>query len=355
MTNGPRALVYVEGEPDILPAEVFTKGVLKTLKRNYPHKGRDIYIPEEAVRVVVQGPPRCADCLLVATDGYMSRVLGIGLDRFDREFFNRHGLVRPEGVPEQSTFRVVQELVEPYGLRISRVRVCKDSHVRGDMLQWQNILRVNPLGLSDQRLSNAEFAEVTGQPLGTVDTDFRFEYSDEPMRPAIMCSADGQEHAEYRGPRGPSKSDAMQIRVDRGVVWHKEPVFPEVAVKEDVRRILLSSIELPNGKTLFGTDKKICSLCHSIVLQYKAGTCCWACWITFVKFWSCRQCGISFGKSIPELIEADLPNELAVRCSKCKVENVLEDDGTGDVLGALNNETTGETTSTTYRPQFFGR
>jgi hypothetical protein len=283
----------------------------------------------------------------------MAGVLGMGLDRFDGDYFNRHGLVRSEGVPEQDTFRVVQELIEPYGLKISRIRVSKGSHVRGDMLQWQNVLRVNPLGLSDQRLSNAEFAKVTGQPLRTVDKSFRFEYSDEAMRPAIMCSQEGQEHAEYRGPRGPGKCDDMQIRVDRDVVWYKQPVFKKVAAKEDVQKVRLSTIELPNGKPLISAERGICTLCHTSVLYYKAGTCCWACWIAFLKLWSCRQCGMSFGKTIPDLMDDDgTSSELAVMCSKCKTENVLEGDGTGEVLGALNDEATGESTYTTYRPQF---
>ena len=99
-------------------------------------------------------------CGLQATRDYLEAILGVKLSKEDKSFYEDHPLLEEDGLPTASTLRVVQEMVDPYGLRISRVRVQQGLHLTGDLKLWRKILGVNPMALTDKDSTNLDAANA---------------------------------------------------------------------------------------------------------------------------------------------------------------------------------------------------
>src|SRR2546428_8571012 len=148
-------------------------------------------------------------CLFTATKTLAQNMWGTTLDEDDRGFFEDHPLASESGVGISDTLRVVQEIVDPYNLRISRVHLMPGTPINGDLLQWVNVLGVNPLALGDMQTSNAMFAQMMGKSVEEMNKQYRMQYTEEKIRPAILCAhapmrADSKDgvnlgHAEYAG------------------------------------------------------------------------------------------------------------------------------------------------------------
>lgn len=174
-------------------------------------------------------------CLYTAVEEYVEKMLGIRFTYEDREFFEQHLLATSDGVPLPDTLRVAQELIDPYGLRISRVRLAPGMPPRGDLAQWRSILGINPIALGDRQTSNAEYQ------LQVKDTtDYAFEHSATALFPSVACgstsdvtvvSGSGGGHALYVPPRRRANGAILSFQIDRNyaVGWKRYPVFPAIA------------------------------------------------------------------------------------------------------------------------------
>lgn len=174
-------------------------------------------------------------CLYNALDDYMQHFFGRKMDSDDRDFFDYHPLTTKDGTPEAATLRVAQELIEPYGLVISRVYLAPGTSMGSDMKQWPLALRANPAAMMNRKTSNAEFAKQMGLDLETANKAYRFEFTTAPLRPSISCGALGHStktqqagsgHASYEGPRAKENSSTLQFQIDL-----KENVEYNIALK----------------------------------------------------------------------------------------------------------------------------
>lgn len=186
-------------------------------------------------------------CVYTATDDYLEKVLGVRLSQEDREFFENHPLTNPEGTPFQDTLRVVQELIDPYGLRISRVQVRPGTFLRGDITQWRGILGCNPLGYADRTTSNDDFLKKLGDNAAMEDiSKYRFNHTHEMLYPSISCDASemtangvnawSNGHAQYVPPRRKKIYGAiLSFQIDRGplVPWKGMPKFAAVPPEKE--------------------------------------------------------------------------------------------------------------------------
>lgn len=188
-------------------------------------------------------------CTYDATKLYLESMLGIKLSADDAEFFEAHPLVQEDGVPFPDTLRVVQELVQPYGVGISRVRLAPNYGVQGDIKQWRKVLGVNPMALADRTTTNEEFA---AQMNGKVDiSQFRFEYGSEALFPSVSCGvmsgantgATGG-HATYVPPRRRASGMLLSFQLDRleRVQWKTPPVFTSLPLSL-VKEVLAYDVE----------------------------------------------------------------------------------------------------------------
>lgn len=198
-----------------------------------------IFVPKAHVKWRKAMP---LSCLFQATKGLLSNVFGTTLDYDDARFFDEHPLATPSGVSLANTARLVQEIIEPYNLRVSRIQLAPGTGLPGDLANWVDILGMNPIALGDHATTNEMFAQLTGQDLAKVNMTYKMEYTEAPLRPCILCavapmsasSKTGENlgHAEYVGARAKRQGyePTLQIQVDRApyVHWYKSPVFPEV-------------------------------------------------------------------------------------------------------------------------------
>jgi hypothetical protein len=176
-------------------------------------------------------------CEFQAIKAYVQNLFGITLSSEDADWFQRHPLVEAEGTPMAHTLTVAQQLVLPYDLRISRVRVMQNVSLPGELAEWPHVLGVNPFGMANGFTSNVDFAQETGLPLAEVMRLFRFEFSEVPLTPAVVCGIhafDGHGkhgHASYVAPRGvrPNTLHVVQFQLDRSVhvSWLREPDLQE--------------------------------------------------------------------------------------------------------------------------------
>lgn len=126
------------------------------------------------------------------------------LDFTDQEFYERHPLTVSEGLPFKATPQVIQELIDPYGLRITGFRLAPGWQLEDSLLDLANALGVNPLARENLHTSNEEFAKLTGAPLEEIIKQFAFEFRTDPFRPGIVCTND---HASYFAPRHKAVAD----------------------------------------------------------------------------------------------------------------------------------------------------
>lgn len=291
-----------------------------------------VFMPEKAAKYQKAKP---MSCLYNAVDFYMNALLGRKMDSADHDFFDEHPLTGKNGVSQPNTLRVTHELTEPYGVCVSRVRVWPGTTIAGDLKQWMGVLGVNPLAMLDRQTSNKTFCEKTGLPEADADRQFRFEFSEEPLRPAISCGTYYEDdkgtkkivgHASYESPRAPYLSHIMQFQLAHRdkVNWDKEPVFGDVENPNTDRQLALyscldqngeplyKSIETPKnrgslpkqdseGTTFIGprggfsspTKKQIrtCFLCYSETGDRVGANICIRCWAIFLKDIACNECG----------------------------------------------------------------
>lgn len=311
---------------------------------NWPHdiEGEDIVVrlPLEAA---VFKKPKPLTCLISAIDSYMNSILGRKLDNSDRDWFDDHALTGKGGVSQPNTLRVAQELIEPYGLRISRVRVAPGVMLTGDLLQWPKVLGINPLAMANQQTSNADFCQQMGLPLEDAERMFRFEFAEGSIRPAILCGEYGYNdkgtrvvmgHASYEGPRAKLVAQGLlqfQIQPAEKMNWEQDPVFAPVMDEESNRELDLFASRgkdgeamwkhnnrrsLPPSQTstqagetqtttmvhqplgpvgLVSSGKKgqirDCFLCASTTADRVGANLCIRCWAIFCGFIKCEECG----------------------------------------------------------------
>lgn len=200
---------------------------------------------EELVVPVNLSTKRPMMCLYDATKDFVRKIHGVEFTQEDEEFFIQHPLTHDEGVAFPDTLRVVQELIGPYGLRVSRVQTMPNFGVKGDLIKWQRILGCNPMGMADRCTSNAQFLEKLNL-VGKEDPDkYRFEYTPTALFPAIACGvvyggeASGVTgstggHATYIPPRKRVSGALLSFQIERApfAPWKQQPVFEVLPEKQ---------------------------------------------------------------------------------------------------------------------------
>lgn len=210
------------------------------------------------------GEPRFNACVYTAANDYMQARWGRKLDDSDRRWLASHPLSTDNGVPQEYTATCVDQLVEPYGMRVSRVRLRKGSLVLGDsIMAWIQALGCNPFALADRSTTNAEAAERMGITVEQANALWRVEFHDD----ALPCSIVGERgwtnttgvktgsfggHARYLAPRGHAGDWFISVQLDMDTqVTHLVPSpSPEYVPRKGESTLLLGAITGPDGKRI---------------------------------------------------------------------------------------------------------
>lgn len=310
-------------------------------------------------------------CLYSAIDSYMSSLLGRKLDVSDADFFDEHPLTGSLGVSQPNTLRVAHELTGPYGVCVSRVRLWPGTTIAGDLKQWIGVLGMNPLAMLDRQTSNKMFCDKTGLSIADAERQFRFEFSEEPLRPAISCGTYNENkivvgHASYESPRAPYLSHIMQFQLAHRdeVNWEKEPVLAAIENPNSDRCLSLYQCLDPEGKPMYtrmnshssrgslpqtnqnsGTTLMVhqprsgfstpvkrqirtCFLCYSETGDRIGANLCIRCWSIFLKDVACGECGhwlatAQYTSAMAGLYRRGIDWYMSVRCSSCQEKNDL--------------------------------
>jgi hypothetical protein len=182
---------------------------------------------------------------------------GKSLHTSDSDWAAYHPFTEGAGVSMARIPTFVHQLVEPYGLAVSRIRVIEGFVATDEVLAtWQASLGVNPLALVDNTTTNADAAEQLGVEVEALDQACRFEYGIDPLRPSIIGELSnvgtGGGHARYFAPRDYPKDwkVSVQLAPAEAVQYAVEPSLPEYAPREGTLAIITSELKDPDGKRL---------------------------------------------------------------------------------------------------------
>jgi len=152
-------------------------------------------------------------CAYDATSKFLDSILGVKIDSDDASWYKSHPLITTNGLPQEHTITVLNDLVSIYGIGIKKVYCRKGTSAFPETLKWQQVLGINPTAQMTRDASNEEFLsslpEEAREFLNASSWDF--EYVDElPKVPLVIMNggsgsttwAAGLGHASYSSPRG---------------------------------------------------------------------------------------------------------------------------------------------------------
>jgi hypothetical protein len=225
-------------------------------------------------------------CAYNATNDYIKSHFGKQLDEGDREWFINHPHLVESGLPSNHTFDVIQELVRPYGLGISKVYVKKGSALSTEQRKWKERLGCNPSAMTDSHMSNQDYLdkfkigdELMDNLLEEEVKDCNFEYVNKVNGPAIICTeleslsssrsaswALGGGHASYLGTRKSSEKFRLAIKLDYlSNCKYNTQILPFEEVPENENKV----VDIFNSSI---DGKKISSLIYSTMYSPNTGS-----------------------------------------------------------------------------------
>lgn len=207
--------------------------------------------------------PSFSSCTFDSTKDYLEAIWGRKLDASDKAWMGRHPKAEEMGVPQEYSPIAIAELVEPYNLRISRIRVSTNAFFTGEALdQWVLALGCNPFAVGDHATTNEVAAERLGITLADAAELWRFDFGDHPLAPSILGERQlatpqaslGKRggHARYLAPRAGHGEwfISIQLAPKGEVSYVSDPVFPPYIPREDTITLMMFNTKGPNNVDL---------------------------------------------------------------------------------------------------------
>lgn len=242
-------------------------------------------------------------CGFNGTKEYLIHMFGRNLHKADEDWYKACPLNEASGVPMHYASTVINDLVRPYNLGVSKVFVRKGLSTHTDAPDWMKALGVNPMAINDHTVDNHEFikrviamkteaAEKAKKPLSDedkqklydemlvyADKNYRFEYVDDAPLGSILLYAfsskttggaapsfaSGHGHTKFYAPRERIKETnwKLALQLDR-LENIKYKVDPPVCPEPELEKILKPWDCTVNGygmkayqKNTFSWDKRI--------------------------------------------------------------------------------------------------
>lgn len=228
------------------------------------------YMPSEGVMLI---PEDCVDfdyakpkfnaCTYTATEDYLAARWGRKLHFTDRDWLAGHPLATDDGIPQAHTATCLQQLLQPYGMGVSRMRIRRGS-LFPTATEWAQVLGCNPFGMIDHQTTNAEALDRMGitdaEQRAQFDALWRLEFHDAPL----PCSVIGERgwsnqagvnvgtaggHARYLAPRS-SAGDwtvSLQFAPLEQVQYLVSPPDPAYEERRGDATLMLGSVRGPDG------------------------------------------------------------------------------------------------------------
>jgi len=271
-TKGPTTTVSVNRKVAVVwedkSQQVFTvpydaKDWFELAKAVWPVEGDTVWIPFEHCLFTHETPVFNA-CVYTASGDYIQARWGRKLDDSDKRWLAAHPLATDNGIPQEYTATAVDQLVQPYGMRVSRIRIRRGSLVLGEStMGWLHALGCNPFALLDRQTTNAEAAAKIGIPVEQANEIWRVEFHDQ----ALPCSIVGERgwsntssvttgsfggHAKYLAPRAYAGDwfVSLQLDLESNVQHLVAPPNPEYIPRKGRPVLQLAGITGPDKKLI---------------------------------------------------------------------------------------------------------
>lgn len=195
--------------------------------------------PEQAKYTVSKAVKTVQYCCFDATNEYLSNVLGKGLCKSDKDWFRDNPYVTSMGPGIHHVITVLNDLVWPYNIGVSRIYYPKNTSLSGDTKQWSKILGVNPKAEVDRDCSNDEYLNLISggneelkKSLKPMVDNWQFEFVDNlPPGSYVLFSGGktGVGHTVYIGPRDKIQEFSLALQFDfkNNIYYHEEPITRE--------------------------------------------------------------------------------------------------------------------------------
>ena len=202
-----------------------------------------------------------ATCVYNATNDYMGHMFGMSMDTADKDWYSQYDKkVTSHGCTGSWVLTVIQQLIEPYGLAIDRVRVKPGSMRYEEHRTFMTALGANPFFVQDGTTSNMEALgqmniDVSSSAAKDLINSWRFHCDQESMQPSICLDQfDGlgvgahSGGAFYIGPRGHgSKAGfrmAISLKKNTETTYHQDLELDSYAPHPGSRQPILGSIKI---------------------------------------------------------------------------------------------------------------
>lgn len=213
----------------------------RTIKEN-SNKVPAFLLEEHDARYDLSKHRTVASCAYNATENYLSNNFGVKFHFTDRDWYSKNSLVTEDGLPLNNTFQVLEQLVEPYGFRISNIQLNRGTMLGKDNMKFLKALGCNPFCMTDNSTSNEEAYQKL-YPDSILDSmisngiitskeshkkqifnSWRVEYRDYPTGSSVtMCQFDklkvghngGSSYAAPRSERPNPENWIFSIKFDR--------------------------------------------------------------------------------------------------------------------------------------------
>lgn len=169
-------------------------------------------------------------CAYDATNKYLQSTLGIQLSDEDKDWYRDNPIIKSSGLPQEYTFTVLNDLVAPYGIGISKIFLRKKTSLSKDAKEWTQVLGINPKALVDRDCSNQEYLEIISggndnlkESMKSQVENYNFEFTDKLKEGSYIifhsmsfgAVATGGGHSIYVGPRNKRNDWIVAIKMDR--------------------------------------------------------------------------------------------------------------------------------------------
>jgi hypothetical protein len=260
-------------EPDGTPYKTFVIPSmygewLPLALRHYPPGATDtsVRIPRDKCSFTY-GIPKFNACTFEATDNYLAARWGRKLHHTDRQWLSLHPFASDDGVPTEYTLICLQQLLEPYGMAISAVRMRQGALAASKhIMQFAAALGCNPLGLFDHRTTNEEAAEKLGVDLAKAEKMWRFEFHEEPLPGCTVVCERGMSstseystgfaggHARYMAPRDRYGNWVLSVQFApvEQVTYDAPITLPEYVERKGEETLDLNRVLQPDGVKFVG-------------------------------------------------------------------------------------------------------
>lgn len=183
-------------------------------------------------------------CVYDAAKDYVEAWFGKRLHADDHEWTKYHPLCKDEGIPEEHAATIINQLVEPYGLGVIRIRWRAGSLLaHDDARAWIKALGCNPEAMLDHTTTNEDACKKLDLPPELADM-FRFDFGENPLSPSILGETGwgntgvqtgaGGGHSRYLSPRSYPRDWKLSIQLAplAEITYITEPPNPEYVPRQ---------------------------------------------------------------------------------------------------------------------------